>query len=129
MATTLREQFPSHVEITLFTPQEETGTGADWYWRFEREDGAIHARVQAKRVQRKRFGDPDDRGSIDIDVSQLNRLIQATAEATELPGLQAWLATYARFDATPPCRKENLQWCPQHSHQDVCASGTPSMDR
>jgi uncharacterized protein DUF6615 len=127
MAATLLEQFPDHVEITLFTPPEETRTGADWYWRFERGDRAIHARVQAKRVQREQLGDPDERGHIDIDVLQLNRLLQATAEATTLPGLEAWLATYARFNATPPCGKQNLQSCPQHSHQEACASVTPSL--
>lgn len=38
MAATLRERFPQNVEITLFTPPEETRTGADWYWRFERSE-------------------------------------------------------------------------------------------
>jgi hypothetical protein len=127
MAATLREQFPDHVDIILFTPPEETRTGADWYWRFERDERAIHARVQAKRVQRERFGDPDDLGYVDIDEPQLNRLIQATAEANDLPGLQAWLATYARLDATPPCRKLNLQSCPRHSHQKGCVIASPSL--
>lgn len=67
MATELRERFPEHVEITLFTPPEEIRTGADWYWRFEKARGAIHARVQAKRVQRTAFGQADDRGHVDID--------------------------------------------------------------
>lgn len=127
MAATLREQFPNHVEITLFTPPEEARTGADWYWRFERGDRAIHARVQAKRVQRKQFGEPDEEGYIDIEVSQLNRLVQGTAEATDFPGLEAWLATYARSDAFPPCGKHDLQSCPRHSHQKACARATPSL--
>jgi hypothetical protein len=127
MATTLREQFPDHVEIILFTPGEEARTGADWYWRFERGKQAIHARVQAKRVQREQFGEPDELGHIDIDVPQLNRLIRTTAEATDIRGLEAWFATYARFDATPPCRKKNLQLCPLHSHQKACVKAKPSL--
>lgn len=127
MATTLREQFPDHVEITLFTPKEETYTGADWYWRFERGDHAIHARVQAKRVQRTMFGQMDDKGYVDFDITQLNQLLQATTEASRLNGLQAWLATYARFDATPPCGYENLQFCSHHRHESPCARSGPSL--
>jgi len=66
MATTLRERFPQHVEITLFTAPEEARTGADWYWRFERGDQAIHARVQAKRVRRSEFGQDDSDGVVEI---------------------------------------------------------------
>lgn len=127
MAVMLREQFPDYVQFTLFTHREETRTGADWYWRFERNDRAIHARVQAKRVQRLQFGDSDEHGRIDIKQSQLSRLIQATKEAADLPDLQAWLATYARFDATPPCGKHNLQSCSRHNHQKDCASARPSL--
>lgn len=96
MVATLHERFPEHVEITLFTPQEETRTGADWYWRFERGDRAIHAHVQAKRVRRAEFGDPDEHGHVEIDRLQLNQLVRATEqERDQLHGLQAWLATYA----------------------------------
>lgn len=127
MAATLREEFPDHVEITLFTPQEETRTGADWYWRFERGDRAIHARVQAKRVQRVNSNDPDGAGKINIDMDQLNRLLQATIEATDLPSLQAWLALYARFDANPPCDKQDLQECCRHRHEGTCENTEPSL--
>jgi hypothetical protein len=128
MATTLRERFPEHVEITLFTPHEEKQTGADWYWRFESGGRTIHARVQAKRVQRTEFSQPDESGHVDIDMSQLTQLLQATREATnQLPGLQAWLATYARVRATPPCNHDELWSCPRHRHQEKCASHEPSL--
>lgn len=128
MAVTLRERFPDEVEITLFTPPEEARTGADWYWRFERDGSAIHARVQAKRVQRGEFGQDDDRGYIDINKQQLEQLLQATSTATErLPGLQAWLATYARFEATPPCGINHLRDCLHHGHLEQCAKHEPSL--
>lgn len=128
MAAELRERFPDHVEITLFTPPEETRTGADWYWRFEKSGRAIHARVQAKRVQRTAFGQADNLGHIDIDRPQLERLLQATTEAAiRIPGLEAWLATYARFDATPPCGISDLQKCCHHRHQSACAEFGPSL--
>lgn len=128
MATTLRERFPENVSITLFTPSEERRTGADWYWRFERGDHAIHALVQAKRVQRTAFGQADNDGRVDIDIPQLNRLIEATSILpNELPGLQAWLATYAQFNATPPCGHEHLWNCNQHGHTEACASHNPSL--
>lgn len=129
MAATLRERFPEHVEIVLFTPPEEQKTGADWYWRFERGDRAIHAFVQAKRVRRSAFDQPDGLGHVDIDLEQLTRLRQATNPATsQLPGLQAWLATYARFrDATPPCGEQDLQRCRLHQHQEACTNHEPSL--
>jgi len=129
MAATLRERFPSNVEITLFTPPEETRTGADWYWRFERGDRSIHARVQAKRVQRTEFGQEDRNGHIDLDLPQLNTLINATNEAQDtLPQLQAWLATFTRFDATPPCGKQRLfRDCSHHVHERECATQNPSF--
>jgi hypothetical protein len=128
MAATLRERFPENVDITLFTPPEERRTGADWYWRFEREDRAIHAGVQAKRVQRTEFDQADDRGRIDIDIPQLNQLIETTSILTnELPGLQAWLATYAQFLATPPCFEIDLRNCDHHRHPEMCASHEPSL--
>jgi len=128
MATTLRERFPNNVEITLFTSSEERGTGADWYWRFERGDGAIHARVQAKRVRRLEFGQADRDGNVEINLAQLNDLIQATEEALpEFPGLQAWLATFARSDATPPCGQRELSRCRRHGHETACTSHEPSL--
>jgi len=128
MATTLRERFPRNVEITLFTPPEETRTGADWYWRFERGERAIHARVQAKRVRRSEFGQPDSDGHVMIDNAQLEQLINATNEASrQLRGLQAWLATFARFDARPPCGMDDLSRCPRHSHGRAREYHSPSL--
>src|SRR5882672_7377145 len=97
MATTLRERFPDHVEITLFTTQEETQNGADWYWRVERGSNAIHAQVQAKRIRRGQFEQTDNEGRVHIDGHQLNNLLNGVQNAADrIPGLQAWLATYAR---------------------------------
>lgn len=128
MAITLLRRFPKNVEVTLFTPSEEARTGADWYWRFERGDGAIHARVQAKRVQRSEFGQQDRDGHVEIDHRQLDRLIEATQEASmRLTGLQAWLATFARFDATPPCGQDDLMRCPRHNHANACTRQMPSL--
>ena len=129
MAATLRERFRDNVEITLFTPPEEAQTGADWYWRFERGNGAIHARVQAKRVQRTEFGQMDARGEVQIDLQQLEQLISATSDASnELSELQASLATFARFDANPPCGRTNLSRdCQRHSHERECSRQKPSL--
>jgi hypothetical protein len=128
MAAELRERFPGHVEITLFTHPEETRTGADWYWRFEKAGGAIHARVQAKRVQRTEFGQADDSGHVDLDMPQLAQLVEATRNMPEeFTDLQAWLATYVRFEATPPCGQRNLQQCGHHRHTSSCANHGPSL--
>ncbi len=128
MATELRKRFPNQVQITLFTPLEETRTGADWYWRIEKAGQAIHARVQAKRVQRTEFGQSDEFGLIDLDGPQLIQLVEAARQPpTELAGLQAWLATYARFDATPPCGMSDLMRCGSHRHQSSCRSHQPSL--
>lgn len=128
MAATLRERFPQNVEIRLFTPPEETRTGADWYWRFEQGERAVHARVQAKRVRRSEFGQADRDGDVEFDDSQLDDLIQATVSAaSQLRGLQAWVATFARFDATPPCRESNLLSCRRHRHDRACADHKPSL--
>ncbi|MEP0847476.1 MAG: hypothetical protein HRF50_11765 [Phycisphaerae bacterium] len=128
MAATLRERFPQNVQIKLFTPREETRTGADWYWRFERGDRAIHACVQAKRVQRNEFGEADRDGRVDIDLPQLNQLIELTGSVSDrLPSLQARLATFARFDARPPCGKDDLSRCRRHSHARGCALHGPSL--
>jgi len=128
LATKLKSQFPQHIDFQLFTHPEETRTGADWYWRVERGNYAIHAQVQAKRVQRRRFGKPDALGHIDINSSQLERLLQATHTAAQkIDGLEAWLATYARFSATPPCGCDNLQSCELHHHVEACANDQPSL--
>jgi hypothetical protein len=128
MAAELRERYRDHVEITLFTPPEETRTGADWYWRFEKSGGAVHARVQAKRVQRTGFGEADDLGHVDLDMQQLDQLVRATSDVQEkFPGLQAWLATFARFGARPPCGLWNLQECHSHQHSAACLDHGPSL--
>jgi len=128
LATKLLSRFPQHIDFTLFTHPEETQTGADWYWRVERGNHAIHARVQAKRVQRSTFGESDSLGHIDIDSPQLERLLQATHTAAQsIDGLEAWLATYARFSATPPCGCDNLQSCQQHNHAEACTNEQPSL--
>jgi hypothetical protein len=128
LATKLLSRFPQHVDLTLFTHPEETRTGADWYWRVERGNHAIHARVQTKRVQRTEFGESDALGHIDIDSPQLERLLQATHIAAQsIVGLEAWLATYARFSATPPCGYDNLLSCRQHHHAEACTNGQPSL--
>lgn len=128
VATTLIERIPQRVQMTLFTPPEETQSGADWYWRIERGDQAIHAFVQAKRVQRTQFGQPDHGGRVDIDLPQLRRLIEATeAASSQSPGLQAWFATFARFEATPPCGESYISQCQQHRHGGECAPHQPSL--
>jgi hypothetical protein len=115
------------VQITLFTPAEETLTGADWYWRFENGVRAIHARVQAKRVQRTSFGQEDSDGHFEIDHNQLRRLINATESSlSQIPGLQAWFATFARYDAMPPCGLNDLSHCSRHRHERACAN-QPSL--
>lgn len=128
VAVTLQERFPDHVHTVLFTPAEEKQTGADWYWRIETADRAIHARVQAKRVQRSGFGQPDQSGHISLDFKQLDRLRQATSEAeNRIPGLQAWLATFAQFRASPPCGRDDLLLCDHHRHIAQCMNQGPSL--
>jgi hypothetical protein len=129
MVTELRERFPGHVEITLFTPLEERRTGADWYWRFEKAGRAIHAHVQAKRVQRTEFGQPDAGGVVDLDRAQLKQLVRGSqTRPSALTELQTWLATYARFDeAAPPCNFSNPQLCSNHQHGAACANYGPSV--
>jgi hypothetical protein len=70
MALTLRERFPENVELTLFTAGEERQNGADRYWRIQSADRAIHARVQAKRIQRSEFNQPDSEGTIEFKPDQ-----------------------------------------------------------
>lgn len=129
MAATLVEKYPSNVQVTLFTTNEETSNGADWYWRFQRGGLAIHARVQAKRVQRSSFQEEDKNGRIDIDLEQLERLVRVTREDSKdgLSGLAAWVATFARYDATPPCGCSNLNCCTSHSHNGGCFTNQPSV--
>ena len=107
MVTTLKERFPNNVDVTLFTAAEEKRNGADWYWRIQKAKNVLHARVQAKRVRRSELGQQDSDGSVEIDREQLQQLILAIAiDQRNIPGLQAWVATYCRYDATPPCGKE-----------------------
>lgn len=101
---------------------EQTGTGDSNGVR------AIHARVQAKRVQREEFGQADQVGHIDIDRAQSAQLMSASQEAlSELSGLQRWLATFARFNATPPCGNDDLGRCGRHNHVRACAQHEPSL--
>lgn len=128
MAATLRERFQKNVEITLFTQSEESRNGADWYWRFQRGDQEIHARVQAKRVQRTGFGQLDRDGHVEINLGQLDNLIHETAQVRgQFPLLQAWVATFAQFTASPPCGVEDLLHCTQHWHAQSCLDHRPSL--
>ena len=128
LARKLRTQFHKHTELKLFTHPEEKRTGSDWYWRIERGNHAIHALVQAKRVQRTAFGQQDGHGYIDLDYSQLERLLEATRTASyQISGLEAWVATYARFNATPPCGYSNLQRCRNHTHASDCVNNQSSF--
>lgn len=120
----LASKFSSHIEVNLFTQSEESHNGADWYWRIERGSDAIHARVQAKRIQRSKFGDLDEIGQITIDKEQLEKLING---ASQIPGLEAWFAIYARFSATPLCGYNNLQSCSNHLHAGSCKNQQPSV--
>jgi hypothetical protein len=120
MASTLKERFPEQIDLTIFTPAEEARNGADWYWRVQKGNFAIHARVQAKRVQRSAFGQLDSDGAVDFDASQLRRLLDATNSArSSVPDLQAWIATFARYDATPPCGGEPSE-CRKHGCNQNC---------
>ncbi len=124
----LLKKFPNNIDFTLFTHNEESRNGADWYWRIEYGDHAIHAHVQAKRVKRESFDESNDfdSGHIDIDSSQLEKLILAT-RTVPIKGLEAWLVTYARFNAAPPCRFNDLQDCKLHHHAETCADDQPSL--
>ena len=122
MAAALKERFPAHVDVTLFTSAEETINGADWYWRIQKGTDAIHARVQAKRVQRSTFGQLDRDGVIRLDIQQLNTLVErAELDQEHLPGLQAWIATYGRHDGLPPCGREPNE-CNRHGCGGACAN-------
>ena len=84
--------------------------------------------MQAKRVQRTAFDASDTDGYVDIDSKQLRQLSQAARVAAEqIPGLEAWLATYARVDATPPCHEMELQRCELHHHDSSCTNERPSL--
>ncbi|MCW5874749.1 MAG: hypothetical protein KIS88_08920 [Anaerolineales bacterium] len=120
----LVSNFPRHIELKLFTQPEESQNGADWYWRIERGTDAIHAVVQAKRIQRSEVGAFDDIGDIEINQKQMNRLINGAAK---IPGLEAWLVTYARFDATPPCGCDIVKECSHHFHAGFCRNQQPSV--
>lgn len=128
LVTRLATRFPDRVRIRLFTRHEESRNGADWYWRVEKPGGAIHARVQAKRVRRSEFGQADGDGTVDIDQVQLARLIAtADSDVRGLPNLQAWLATYGRFSANPPCGSDPC-YCDRHGCDGYCdESALPSI--
>ncbi len=128
LAIKLLEKFPNNIDFTLFTHNEENQNGADWYWRIECGDHAIHARVQAKRVQRRSFDEPDALGYININSSQMERLLQTTHTTDQkIIGLEAWLVTYTRFEAIPPCGYRNLQSCELHHHAETCAKDQPCL--
>jgi hypothetical protein len=121
MAETLIERFPDHVEFRLFTTHEENRNGADWYWRIQVGNRAVHARVQAKRVQRSRFGESDENGKIDIEIEQLRKLLDsAESDSASLPGLETWVATFAQLNASPPCGNKPAA-CKNHGCGDACA--------
>lgn len=128
MVAAVQGRFSDHLEIDLFTPAEEAKNGADWYWQIRTPEGSIHARVQAKRIRRRSFGQPDDEAQVELDRNQLQRLIDQTAsDRTRLPGLEAWTAIYARLDASPPCGNMPSQ-CSLHGCEETCAGwGTPSI--
>jgi hypothetical protein len=108
--------------VTIFTPAEEAKNGADWYWRIQRGSDAIHAQVQAKRVQRSEFGQSDSDGQIEFDAGQLDRLVNARDSAQRsLPGLQVWVSTFARYDATPPGSMDPWD-CEKHACNRECES-------
>jgi hypothetical protein len=121
MASRLKERFPAQIEIIVFTPAEETQNGADWYWRIQKGAGAIHARVQAKRIQRSAFGQADPDGTVDLDRGQLRTLVDAAnRDQTTFPGLQAWISTFGRYDATPPCGVNPCK-CKKHQCGGRCS--------
>lgn len=120
MATTLIDRFPGQVKFTLFTASEEARNGADWYWRIQIGDRAIHARVQAKRVQRDTLGDSDNNGRIDLEMDQLKKLVDsASVDRASLPNLEAWIATFARFNANPSCGRQPVN-CIIHGCGNSC---------
>lgn len=127
LAIRLQSKFSKHVEMQLFTPAEEVKVGADWYWHFRIGDRAIHALVQAKRVRRSEFGQSDEEGLINVDLSQLQTLVaHADLKRRSIPRLQTWLASYARLNATPPCGKLPSQ-CRNHGCVSCSSEVTPSI--
>ena len=138
LAMKLLEKYPKNINITLFTHPEETRTGADWYWRIEKGEYAIHALVQAKRIHRRKFEDPDESGNIDINLSQLRQLLYAQEMLVqEIGNLQIWFAVYSRNkNAFPPCKSDEissyikditLNNCEYHQHSEDCAGDDPSL--
>jgi hypothetical protein len=120
IALELRLNFASYVKTELFTAQTEAKNGADWYWCIQVGDLSIHAHVQAKRIQRSYFGQPDKDGIVELDTEQIEKLLDsAEVKKKVIPGLQTWIATYARFNATPPCRK-NPASCDIHGCGLAC---------
>lgn len=127
LAIRLQSKFSEHVEMQLFTPAEEVRFGADWYWHFRRGNMAIHALVQAKRVRRSEFGQSDEDGLINVDWSQLQTLrAYADMKRRSMPGLQTWLASYARLKAMPPCGMVPSK-CGNHGCTSCSGEVTPSI--
>ncbi|ABC28203.1 hypothetical protein HCH_01336 [Hahella chejuensis KCTC 2396] len=121
MAARLVRDYKAQVKIVLFTGNEEKKCGADWYWRFERENGAIHACVQAKRVGRNYFDQPDSKGSVIFTNEQLEKLnTNLDKYQAKIKQLDAWVATFARANLSPPCGYEELNLCPLHMHCGEC---------
>lgn len=128
LGAALVRNYQQHVQMQLFTPQEEKANGADWYWRFDVGDIPIHARVQAKRIRRFAYNTPDQDCDIFFDLDQLKTLIEVTsADSQLLRGLQSWVAVYGRFEADPPCGVSNLNKCKAHRHRGNCSNSTPSL--
>ena len=124
IARALFKRFREYTDFTLFTPHEESRNGTDWYWRFQIDDLSIHAHVQAKRIQRTMFGQADKDGIVELDTEQIERLLDVAADARKrVRGLQTWIATYARFDATPPCGKNPVN-CSTHGCNLACQGTT-----
>jgi hypothetical protein len=120
IALTLKERFSDNVEMILFTAPEEKRNGADWYWRIQSGERAIHARVQAKRIQRSEFNQPDAEGTVEIAPDQLRTLVKGTRSARKtLPGLQAWISIFGRYDSTPPCGVDPCN-CQNHGCGGQC---------
>lgn len=119
LVASLLQEFPSNIDVTLFTKPEERRNGADWYWRIQHGDASLNALVQAKRVQRSAFGVADANCHVDISAEQIDRLIGAAADAG-IEGLQTWLFTYGRSNATPPCGTDPAL-CHHHKHHGECS--------
>ncbi len=121
IAIALTERFNKYTKLTLLTASEESIQGADWYWQIRVGTLAMHARVQAKRIRRSVFGEPDDQGTIELNTEQTMALLNYVENAQEsLPSLQTWFAFFGRFNATPPCKK-SPEKCLIHACGGACS--------